>query len=276
MSFLVNSSALLAAWVHDWDPIAIPFPEGFPLDGVRWYGLAYLAGFAVAWWLLSLYYNKGRSPLDADAQASLMTYCIIGVLAGGRLGYKLFYDWDGFTSDPVSLLRVWEGGMASHGGFIGVLIALILFARSQKLNLFRLGDLVVTLVPPGLLFGRLANFINGELWGKPTGADWGVVFPLAGEQARHPSQLYEAALEGAVMLAWTQYRFWRKPDLPAGQLAGEFLLGYAVVRIIGEQFREPDARLLAGISRGAFYSIFLAIAGVALIVHAKRNNKASR
>ena len=161
--------------------------------------------------------------------------------------------------------------MASHGGFVGVVVALAWFARRRKVSFLALGDLVVSVVPLGLLLGRIANFINGELWGKPATVPWAVIFANTGggPEPRHPSQLYEAALEGALLLAWTQWRFWRTDVVRArpGRLAGEFLAGYAVVRMFGELFREPDAGInpILGLSRGTFYSVFLLVAAGALV-----------
>lgn len=271
-------------WVHDLSPFLIRFPENpLGIEGIRYYGLAYLAGFIGAWLLLGLYDKRGKFEINADARASLMTAVIIGVLAGGRLGYMLLYDLAAFTANPLLLFRVDQGGMASHGGFVGVLVALFWFSRKHNRSLLRLGDIVATLAPLGLMFGRIANFINGELWGKVTGVPWAVIFPgspLAYDPAsasylpepRHPSQLYQAALEGALLLAYLQWRFW-KTRTPAGQIGGECLIGYGVVRIIGEIFREPDASLLLGLSRGQFYSIFLILAGAFIIRLARKNQR---
>jgi phosphatidylglycerol---prolipoprotein diacylglyceryl transferase len=266
-----------AHWVHDWSPFLIRFSDNF---GIRYYGLAYLAGFAAAVWLLWLYWKKGRSPHGPAAITDLITALIVGVLVGGRLGYFLLYQTDSVLADPLVLIRVWEGGMASHGGFAGVVVALWWWARKQKTSFLSAGDLVVTTVPAGFLFGRLANFINGELVGKASNVAWAVIFPhneidrALGQAAvpRHPSQLYAAALEGALLLALMQWRFWRSDAARTqpGRLSGEYLVAYALARAIGEVFREPDASLLFGLSRGTFYSVFLAAAGVLLIVRTAR------
>ncbi len=280
-AMVVDSASQVDYWVHDLDPFIIRFPESWRLGGLRWYGLSYVAGFAVAYWLLSAFYKMKRSAINPEQQSTFMTVIIIGALVGGRFGYKLFYDFGTLIQDPLSLFRVWEGGMASHGGFIGVLLALLWFAKNERMNFWTVGDIAVVLAPPGIFFGRIANFINGELWGKVTDVSWAVIFPLSSPHLpvhmvapRHPSQLYAAFLEGLVLFAYTQIRFWRShrggTSLPCGQLGGEFLLLYAVVRILGEQFREPDASLILGMSRGAFYSIFMIVAGIALIVRAKR------
>lgn len=268
-------------WVHDLSPFLIRFPDNpLGLDGIRYYGLAYLLGFLGAWLLLKLYDAKGKFKADADARASLMTAIIVGVLAGGRIGYMLLYDLEAFLANPLLVLRVDQGGMSSHGGFVGVTLALAWFARKYECGFFRLGDVIVTVAPLGLMLGRVANFINGELWGRVTTVSWAVIFPESpkaynaalggyGAEPRHPSQLYEAALEGGLMLLYAQWRFWRcRP--PVGQLAGEFLVGYGIVRIFGEIFREPDATLLFGLSRGQFYSVFLILAGAAVIGIARK------
>lgn len=265
----------LAYWVHDLSPFLVRFTDTL---GIRYYGLAYVLGFAGGWWLLRAYERTGRSSVRGEAVGDLMFALVLGVLVGGRLGSFLLYDgWQKMFSDPLALLRVWEGGMASHGGFVGVILALFWFARSRKISFFALGDSVVTLVPLGLLLGRVANFINGELWGKKSTVLWAVIFSNTGggPVSRHPSQLYEAALEGALLLAWTQWRFWRTDvaRVRPGRLAGEFLLGYAVVRMVGEIFREPDAALIMGVSRGTFYSLFLLVAGGALIAFAPKANQ---
>ena len=271
-------------WIHDLSPFLLRFPENpFGLEGIRYYGLAYLLGFLGAWLLLKVYDQKGKFAIDADARSTLMTAIIIGVLAGGRLGFMLLYDLEAFLSNPLLFFRVDQGGMASHGGFIGVILALAWFARN-RCGLLELGDVVATVTPIGLFLGRIANFINGELWGRVSKVSWAVIFPespqiyypesgMIGPEPRHPSQLYEAALEGALLLGYLQWRFWYKRP-PIGQLGGEFLLGYGLVRIIGEHFREPDAGLILGFSRGQFYSIFLIIAGSALIYIARRRSHA--
>jgi phosphatidylglycerol:prolipoprotein diacylglycerol transferase len=266
---------LLAYWTHNLSPFLVRFSDNF---GIRYYGLAYLLGFFGAWWLLRTYHRQGQSPFDGHAIADLMTYVILGVLVGGRLGYFLLYQTAAVAADPFVVFRVWEGGMASHGGFIGVTIAMAWWSRQQKVSLFRVSDLISTVTPLGLMLGRIANFINGELPGKPASVPWAVIFPgneldrgLATALPRHPSQLYQAALEGGLLLAWMQWRFWRtSAALRPAQLTGEFLLGYAGLRMIGEVFREPDASLLFGLSRGSFYSIFLVAAGIGLIAWSRR------
>jgi len=262
-----------AYWVHDLSPFLIRFNENF---GIRWYGLSYLAGFVTAGWLLARYHRAGRSPLDANAIFDLMTALITGVIVGGRLGYFLLYQFDSLFRDPLVLFRVWEGGMASHGGMLGVLAALWWFTRKRETGLLQVADLIVSAAPLGLFFGRVANFINGELWGKPTRVAWAVIFPASPQplMPRHPSQLYEAGLEGLLLFAYMQWRFWRSDctKVQPGRLSGEFLIAYSLARAIGELFREPDAALVLGLSRGTFYSIFLVAGGAALIAFAPRQS----
>jgi phosphatidylglycerol---prolipoprotein diacylglyceryl transferase len=270
----------LAYWVHDLEPFLFKFSENF---GIRYYGLAYLAGFFAAGWMLHRYWKAGRSPFAMDAITDLMTYIVVGTLVGGRLGYFFLYQIETLRSDPLSLLRVWEGGMASHGGMLGIVVAEILWARKRKLHFLDASDLVVTVAPVGLFFGRIANFINGELYGKVTTFSWAVIFPQSAPgmpiseiAPRHASQLYEAVLEGLVLFAFMQWRFWRSNAYRdrLGQLSGEFLIAYSILRVIGEIFREPDASLLFGMSRGIFYSFFLIIAGIAILVWKPQRRRA--
>jgi len=265
--------ASLAYWVHDLSPFLIQFSDTF---GIRYYGLSYIAGFASAWWLLGFYAKRGLTPLGAAQLGDLVTSLVIGVLVGGRLGYFLFYDFTDLVKNPLIVFRVWDGGMASHGGFIGVAVALWWSGRSTRLPWRHLGDLVAGAAPLGLLFGRVANFINGELWGKPSTVPWAVIFPHSAEPGtplamiapRHPSQLYAAVLEGLVLFILMQALIWKTPLLrrAPGRITGCFLLAYAVVRSISEIFREPDAGLILGLSRGTFYSFFAAAAGLALLL----------
>jgi phosphatidylglycerol:prolipoprotein diacylglycerol transferase len=264
-------TAPAAYWVDRLDPFLVHFTSNF---GIRYYGLAYALGFLAAAWLLGRYAAAGRTLLARDRIGEFMVAAVVGVVLGGRIGSYILYDgWRSFGTDPLGIFRVWEGGMASHGGMIGVVLAIAWFGRSEKIPFLHLADLVASTAPVGLFLGRIANFINGELWGKPTGVPWAVIFPrspLVGDPGRlvprHPSQLYEAALEGALLFAFVQWRFWRSDIVRArpGRLAGEFLILYACVRIAGETFREPDAPLILGMSRGTFYSLFLIGFGVLL------------
>ena len=257
-------------WVNDFDPYLVHFSGNF---GIRWYGVSYLAGFLAAGWLISLYARKGRTQIpEPDVWNSLLLALLMGVMIGGRVGsYFLYGAWHNFPNDPLEVFRTWEGGMASHGGFVGVTVALWWYGRLRKISLAHLGDVVASTVPAGLFFGRVANFINGELWGRITYVKWAVIFPhsmpagtdLVKIFPRHPSQLYEAGLEGLLLFAYVQWRFWKTEVVRRhpGRLVGEFLIAYALVRALGEQFREPDAALILGLTRGTFYSIVLVLGG---------------
>ena len=263
-------------WVHNLDPFIFRIYGNI---GVRYYGVAYLLGFIAAIMLLKLYYRKGKSPLNPDQVDSSIFAIVAGVLLGGRIGYIILYAWPQFCDNPLVLFKVWQGGMSSHGGFIGVILAVWWISRKQKVPFMQLADLFATVTPIGLFFGRIANFINGELWGKVSNVPWAVIFPKSQPPGtpvkyippRHPSQLYEASLEGLFLLIYLQLRFWLgKPLSKPGQLSGEFLILYAIVRIIGEQFREPDASLICGVSRGIFYSYFMIAVGIAFIIYSRR------
>lgn len=208
---------------------------------LRWYGLMYLAGFALGWILGRWRAGRpgsGWSPSDVD---DLLTCVMIGIILGGRLGYVLFYDLPAYLHDPLEILRLWNGGMSFHGGLLGVLAAFWYFARTRHRSFLEVSDVVAPLIPQGLFFGRLGNFINGELWGKVSDLPWAVVFPSGGPLPRHPSQLYEALLEGVVLfcLVWTYAAKRRKP----GAVSGCFAVGYAVFRCAVEFVRVPDAHL---------------------------------
>jgi phosphatidylglycerol---prolipoprotein diacylglyceryl transferase len=254
-------------------------PVAFQIGPVKvhWYGLMYLLAFAVAWWLGRLRARetwRGWSPTEVD---DLIFYGMIGVIVGGRLGYTVFYGLPGHGGDPWSLLRVWEGGMSFHGGLLGVLAAMWLFARRRGRRFFSVADFLAPLVPFGLAAGRVGNFINGELWGRPTDLPWGVVFPSGGELARHPSQLYQAALEGLALFALLWW-FSRRPR-PAMAVSGLFLTGYGVFRGLVEFVREPDAHIgyLAGgwLTMGHVLTVPMLVAGVALLLLAHRRGSGS-
>lgn len=269
-------------WVDNFDPVMVHLYGNW---GLRYYGLAYFLAFLLGYYLLKLAHKAGRSPLDEEKLQSAMLGLISGVLAGGRVGYIILYDWRAFLHNPIILFEVWDGGMSSHGGFAGVMLALIWISRKWKIPFFLLGDLLCPVVPVGLFLGRVANFINGELWGKISYVHWAVIFPLSAPPGtpvqlispRHPSQLYEAFLEGLVLLSYAQWRFWRtKAHKTPGRLSGEFLVFYALVRLMGELFREPDAGLIWGMSRGSFYSLFLIIAGFSIVCGSYRRNSHQR
>jgi phosphatidylglycerol:prolipoprotein diacylglycerol transferase len=263
-------------WVHNLPKFVPLLPHGEQI-GVRYYGLAYVLGFLGSVWLLMRYARKGRSLVPKQDVMDLLFMLMLGVFIGGRLGWFLLYHPEMLVESPLEFFRVWQGGMASHGGFIGVGCALVIYSVRRRIPFFHLSDLIVSTAPLGLMLGRIANFINGELWGKIYDGKLGIIFPESGSPGeplseippRYPSQLLEAGLEGLLLLIYFQWRFWnsdvvrRRP----GQLTGEFLIAYAIVRAIGEVFREPDegVSLIFGLSRGTFYSIFVIIGGIVIL-----------
>ena len=262
-------TAALAFWTHDLDPVAIRFPEAWGLRGVHWYGLAYAAGFLVAAYLLGRWRRAGLTPLrSALDESTLITAVMVGVIVGGRLGHVFLYARAEFAADPLMAFRVWQGGMASHGGFLGVVLAGLWYARTRGVPFRAVGDLLCALAPAGIFFGRLANFVNAELVGRTTDVPWAVIFPHEGLSPRHPSQLYEAFGEGLLPLVWVLVRYPRR--LPPGRLAGEFLLLYAVARIVCEAFREAEDGHILGLTAGQFWTLPLAAAGLWLVWRARR------
>ena len=262
-------------WIHDLDPKLIHLWGDL---GVSYYGLSYVMGFVVGVALHRLFRKTGRSPLTAAQEEIALYAMVLGVLLGARLGYIILYALPDTLRDPLFVFQVWKGGMSSHGGFFGVLIACWYVSRKCGITLVRFGDMMTPLVPVGFLLGRIANFINGELWGKVSDVSWAVIFPRSAPgmaldmiPPRHPSQLYEAALEGLVLLLYMQWRFWRTgAQKHPGRMSGEFLILYSVFRIVCEHFREPDASLIFGLSRGVFYSFFLILGGLYLIWRSHR------
>lgn len=248
----------------------------FPIDPValtigglqlRWYGLMYLAGFALGWALGRWRASRPGSGWTANEVDDLLTCVMVGIIVGGRLGYVLFYDLPAYIYDPMEILRVWNGGMSFHGGLLGVLAAFWYFAHSRKRTFLEVSDFIAPLIPQGLLFGRLGNFINAELWGKVSNVPWAVVFPGGGPLPRHPSQLYEALLEGLLLFAllWIFSGKKRKP----GAVSGLFALGYGLFRSGVEFVRVPDAHLgylaMNWLTMGQVLCLPLIIAGIWLL-----------
>lgn len=266
--------------------LALPFPHIDPIAielgpfAIRWYALAYVAGILLGWWYsrrlaaAERLWGATRRPTLADMD-DLIVWVALGIVLGGRVGYVLFYNLPAYASRPWEILEVWRGGMSFHGGFLGVILAIFLFARRRGLNFLAILDVAAVVTPIGLFTGRVANFVNGELWGRaaPPDLPWGIVFPMGGPIARHPSQLYEAATEGllllAVMAVAARLVGFRRPGL----LGGLFVFGYAVARIGCEFFREPDAQLgflFGGITMGQVLSLPMAAVGLSLMVAAAR------
>ncbi len=243
----------------EWGPFAL-----------RWYSLAYIVGIAAAWLLLTRMIRRPGAPLDQKRLDDFITWATLGVIGGGRLGYVIFYNPEKYMADPMEIIRLWDGGMSFHGGCFGVIAACFLHGWAARYNGLRLLDYVATVTPIGLGLGRVANFINGELWGRPTGTDWGVIFPGAGPEPRHPSQLYEAVLEGGVLFIILTALFWLTPArLRPGLLAAVFGIGYGLSRYIVENYREPDRQLgflSTGLTMGQTLSLPLILAAVVLLL----------
>lgn len=284
----------------------VPFPEispeifSFNLLGfnfaLRWYAVSYIAGFICAIYLMkffirrSLLWHSNKPPLSIDQADSLLTYLILGVILGGRMGYVFFYNIDFYITDPIAVLRIWDGGMAFHGGFLGVILAAIIFSRSNSVPLWSSADLIAIATPPGLLFGRIANFVNAELWGRQTDAPWGVIFPgvraqdcpdVVGACARHPSQLYEAGLEGLLLFIILVLFAYMGALKRPGFVTGLFSLGYGLSRFFVEYFRVPDPQFFStinpygyayrigdiGVTMGQVLSIPMIVVGIILLLN---------
>lgn len=268
---------MLAYWVHTLDPFIIRFPITWGISGIRWYGFAYFLGFVLAYFFLKGLGYYHRIKLTAEQQQGYLYALFWGILLGGRLGYVFFYQFSYYCQNPLEIFAVWQGGMSSHGGFIGVLISLWRWGQRNHFSLFSLLDLTIPLGALGIFLGRCANFINGEVFGTITNVPWGVLFP--GDCfARHPSQLYEAFLEGLLPFIWSFYfvLFKKNACKTSGKLASCFLIYYSVIRCFLECFREPDAPLIMGLSRGQFYSFFTLIIGICSYYYVKKYSDNSR
>jgi len=276
-------------YLHDLDPVLLDLG---PVR-IHWYGVSYLVAFVLAWWLLKRRAATGHWPLKPGQVGDLMFWAVVGVIVGGRMGYVLFYGLDHWFADPLYPLKLQAGGMSFHGGLLGVLVALLAYARHLGASFLRLGDFGAQVAPLGLACGRIGNFIGGELWGRVSDVPWAMVFPraLSAEDlqgmslqqawatgaldhlARHPSQLYQAALEGLALFVIVWW-YARKPR-PAGAVGGVFLAGYAVFRWIAEFFREPDAHIgfvaFEWLTMGQLLSLPMLVAGIALFAWAHRS-----
>ena len=245
------------------------FAVQFGAFGIRWYALAYLVGLLGGWLLLRREAKDLQSPLTIETVDALLNYVLFGIIIGGRLGYIIFYNSSYYLAHPSAILRIWEGGMAFHGALFGIAIALLIMARRHQLRFFSLADRVCLVVPIGLFFGRLSNFINGELYGRVTAAPWAMIFPNSDGQPRHPSQLYEAGLEG-LLLGIIMLILWRRGWLlQDGRITGVLLAGYGLARSLIEFVREPDAQLgfiLGNFSMGQILSVPMIIFGLYLIM----------
>ncbi len=267
-------------------PLVLPFPEIDPVIvefgpfAIRWYALSYIAGLLLGWlYMKRLVANRtlwsgepAATPLQID---DLLLWVALGVILGGRIGYVLFYNLSFFIQNPLQVLQVWQGGMSFHGGFLGVILALVVFGLAKRINVLSLLDLTAAAVTIGLFFGRIANFINAELYGRVTDVPWAFVFPTGGPEPRHPSQLYEAALEGLLLFLVLRYFTHSRKALDRpGLVAGVFAIGYGASRIFVEFFRMPDSHIgyLAGfITMGMILSLPMLAIGAGLIWNARRS-----
>jgi phosphatidylglycerol---prolipoprotein diacylglyceryl transferase len=250
------------------NPVALPIG---PLQ-IRWYSLAYIVGIFSGYGLVRKMIRQPGAPMADRHVDDLLFWGMLGVILGGRIGYVLFYNLRSYIADPVSIFRLWDGGMSFHGGVIGVTLAILFVARRNGLTFLRVCDYVACVVPIGMGLGRIANFINGELWGRASDLPWAIIFPESLSMApRHPSQLYEAGLEGVLLMVIVSYAFWRtQARYFPGRLVGLFAAGMGVARFIVEFFREPDAQLSwlaaqSGLSMGQWLSLPLIIVGVYLM-----------
>lgn len=255
----------------DIDPVAVAIG---PLQ-IHWYGLTYLVGFVAGWWLGRIRTRKPWSPINKEQMDDLLFYLALGVILGGRFGYVVFYNFDAFLADPLWLFRVWEGGMSFHGGLLGVMFAMWWYGRKVGSGFWVMADFVAPLVPIGLGAGRIGNFINGELWGKPTDVAWAMVFPTAPDAlARHPSQLYQFALEGVALFAilW----WFSAKQRPRMAVSGMFLVFYGIFRFLVEFVREPDPQLgylaFDWLTMGQVLSTPMILAGIGLLLIAYRRH----
>jgi phosphatidylglycerol:prolipoprotein diacylglycerol transferase len=255
------------------DPIALDL--GF--FQLRWYSLAYLAGILLGWYYCLKMLDRPGAPMARRHADDMVFYGTLGVILGGRIGYVLFYRPDFYFENPLEILQLWDGGMSFHGGAAGTSLAMFYLAWKNKLSVLRVHDYVSCVVPIGLFLGRLANFVNGELWGRPTDVSWAVIFPSGGPVPRHPSQLYEAGLEGLLLFAVLAFLFWRTDArYRPGLLTGVFVLGYGLSRFLVEFFRQPDPgleNLSWGLTMGQTLTLPMIIAGLYLIATATRRRQ---
>ncbi|RVT43755.1 prolipoprotein diacylglyceryl transferase [Sphingobium algorifonticola] len=267
--FAANATAYLQFESLGLDPVALNL--GF--FTLKWYSLAYLAGILVGYWYLLKLIAQPGAPMARRHADDMIFYATLGIIIGGRLAYVVFYQ-PAILANPADIFKLWNGGMSFHGGVIGVTCGILYLARKEGLHWLRVHDYVACCVPFGLFFGRLANFVNGELWGKATDVPWAIVFPTGGPNPRHPSQLYEAVLEGPVLFAILAWLFWKTAArYQPGKLVGTFLLGYGLARFFVEFFREADAQLMefaqqTGLHMGQWLTIPMIVGGLYLIATA--------
>jgi phosphatidylglycerol---prolipoprotein diacylglyceryl transferase len=265
--------------IHNFDPVLIDL--GF--FQIRWYSLAYILGITLGWLYINkiikfLNTNEYRANLLQISQFdNLIIYLVLGIILGGRFGYVLFYNFSYYNQNLSEILKLWEGGMSFHGGLLGVIIATLIYSKIIKINFFKFTDVISCAAPIGIFFGRVANYINGELYGKISFLPWAVIFPNQGSLPRHPSQIYEAILEGVILFLLINYFALKKKLLfKPGYISGLFLVFYSILRIVGEKFREPDSHIgyfLNYFSLGMLLSFITLIFGLLVILFIKKNEK---
>ena len=268
--------------------LVIPFPAFDPVlisfgpVAIRWYALAYIVGILLGWVYARVLIRSdklwgGPAPLTVQDFDDFVLWVTLGIILGGRIGYVLFYNPAHFAAHPAEIVELWKGGMSFHGGFAGCVLAVILFARRRGIPMLALGDITCAVGPIGLFLGRIANFINGELWGRATDVPWAMIFPSGGPAPRHPSQLYEAALEGLVLFSVLALLIRAGALKRPGFITGAFAIGYAIARSICELFREPDVQLgylWGGLTMGILLSLPLMLIGIGFILASLRNERA--
>ena len=262
-------------YIHSLDPVLLDF--GFL--AIRWYSLAYIIGIVLGWWLgkkiVKNFLLSVNFKFDLKEFDDLITYLIISIIIGGRLGYILFYNFEFYISNPIEIIKVWEGGMSFHGALIGIIIGTYIFSAQKNIPTFFFLDVIACVSPIGILLGRVANFINGELVGKVTDVSWGIIFPTVDMLPRHPSQLYEALLEGLVLLILIN-AINLKQKYKIGLNSSLFLIFYGIFRIVAEQFREPDPQLgylLGNLSMGTILSSIMVISGFVILIILRKKNE---
>ena len=260
-------------YIHDLNPVLINF--GF--FEIRWYSLAYIFGILLGWWIakkIIIFKVKNKTVIfNVQIFDDLISYIIISIILGGRFGYIIFYNSSYYFNNPLDIFKIWQGGMSFHGALIGVILGTFLFAKKVKVNSFFFLDIIACVAPIGIFFGRIANFINGELYGKPTNLFWSVIFPEIDKMPRHPSQLYEAVLEGAMLFIILLNLIYKK-STKTGMVSALFMILYGLFRMLSEQFREPDVQigyLFDLFSMGSILSFFMILIGLFIIRKAKNN-----